>query len=118
MKKQIIIATALIAGLAAYTAYTTKALTAEREKFVKACEANRGIYAEGVLTDMDWETGKNGKGMYLLKFTKHDLEKPTKATLPGVKADLDKARRKLEKGKSYAVCMKQDHVLIDYYKSF
>lgn len=117
MKKQIIVIGTLIVGLAAYTTYNSKALTEEREKFVKACDSNDGIYAEGVLTDKDWK-GPETKGMYVLKFTKHDLAEPTRATLPGVKAELDAPRRKLEHGKSYSVCMKKDHVLIDYYKSF
>lgn len=117
MKKQIIIATVLIASLAAYTTYNNKEMTKAREKFVNDCKANDGIYAEGVLTDKDWK-GSETKGMYVLKFTKHDLVEPTKATLPGIKSELDAPRRKLEHGKSYSVCMKKDHVLIDYYKSF
>ena len=119
MKKQIIIASVLIASLAAYTTYNNKEMTSARTKFVNDCKASDGIYAEGVLTDKDWESKSNdGKGMYVLKFTKHDLVEPTKATLPGIKSELDAPRRKLEHGKSYSVCMKKDHVLIDYYKSF
>ncbi len=128
MKKQIIIGSVLIASLAAYTFYNSEAMTKERDAFMGNCETNKGIYAEGVLTEMEWrhegcttkkcDPAKEGKGEYLLTFTKHDLAKPTVATLPGVKVDLDAPRRKLEHGKSYSVCMKTDHVLIDYYKSF
>lgn len=122
MKKQIIAATVIFAGLAAYTLYSSEELTSERETFVTNCATNNGIYAEGVLTKMVWlpedEAMKDGKGKYLLTFVRHDLVAPTKATLPGLKQELDAPRRKLEKGKSYSVCIKQDHELIDYYKSF
>lgn len=122
MKKQIIAATVIIAGLAAYTLYTSEELTSERDNFVKNCASNNGIYAEGVLTKKVWraadETQPDGKGQYLLTFVRHDLVAPTKATLPGIKQELDAPRRKLERGKSYSVCIKQDHELIDYYKSF
>ena len=122
MKKQIIVATVLVAGLAAYTFYNTGELTSQREAFLTNCEKNKGIYAEGVLIKKLWRAdeaaAEEGKGKYLLTFVKHDLVKPTKATLPGMKKELDAPRRKLEKGKSYSVCMKQDFELIDYYRSF
>lgn len=122
MKKQIIIATGLIASLAAYTLYNTEALTTERAAFLAACEARKGLYAEGVLTKMKWKaedtTKPEGQGIYRLEFSKHELTPPTVATLPGKKTELDAARPKLERGRSYSVCMKKDYELIDYYKSF
>lgn len=128
MKKQIIIGTLIMATLAAYSLYNSDALTTERKTFVADCETNNGIYAEGVLSKMEWrhagcktkkcDPDKGGQGEYVLTFTRHDLVKPTVATLPGIKEELDAPRRKLEHGKSYSVCMKKDHVLIDYYKSF
>lgn len=128
MKKQIIIGTLIMAALAAYSVYNSDALTTERKTFVAACEKNNGIYAEGVLSEMEWrhagcttktcDETKGGQGEYVLTFNRHDLVKPTIATLPGDKVELDAPRRRLERGKSYSVCMKNDHVLIDYYKSF
>lgn len=128
MKKQAALIVVLIVALAVYTTYTSKTLTQDREKFVESCQSNNGIYAEGVLTKMQWrpegcttkkcDETKDGKGKYLLTFVKHDLVKPTLATLPGVKKELDTPRRKLDHGKSYSLCMKKDYELIDYYKSF
>lgn len=122
MKKQIIIGTAIMATLAAYTLYNTEALTTERETFLASCEAKNGIYAEGVLTKKKWkaenEKAVDGKGTYRLEFAKHELAKPTVATLPGIRTALDAARPRLDRGKSYSVCMKKDYELIDYYKSF
>lgn len=122
MKKQIIGATILVAGLAAYTLVTSEKLTTDRETFVANCTANSGIYAEGVLTKKKWEAADanapTGKGLYRMQFTKHELEAPTTATLPGIKKALDASRRTPARGKSYALCLKHDLELIDYYKSF
>ncbi len=128
MKKQVIIVGVLIASLAVYTTFSSKEMANTRQAFVASCKENGGIYAEGALTKMEWrpqgcvakecDQTKAGKGKYLLTFSKHELAEPTVATLPGAKQELDAPRRRLERGKSYSVCMKKDYELIDYYKSF
>jgi len=128
MKKQATIVAVLIASLAAYTMFNSKEMANAREKFVGDCKTSDGIYAEGALIEREWrpegcatkkcDQTKEGNGKYVLTFRKHDLVEPTTATLPGDKKQLDARRPKLERGKSYSVCMKKDYELIDYYKTF